>query len=120
MVHALLVLVALLTSSGRAVEAPPCVAKLRVTQSNTTLTLTGYCHSLLDAPATYRYRLLVRRHGTGGQSQNSQGGTFALAPRQELTLSKVQLNGLSPDSYKAKLLIYDENNTIIAQDSISQ
>jgi hypothetical protein len=117
---ALLVLVTSFEFLGRPVGEPPCQAKLRLRQEAHLLTLTGYCHSLLDQPAHYRYQLAVWRRGTSGQSHNAQGGEFALGGQQEATLSTVQLNVAATDSYQAKLLVFDASGHVVAQDSASQ
>jgi hypothetical protein len=116
MMYALLLLAAL----WQPLAAPPCQARLHLGQEAQLLTLTGQCQSLLDAPARYRYQLLVRRRGAGGQSQNTQGGEFALPARQAATLSTVRLQVTPADSYQARLTIFDAAGRLVAQDSVSQ
>jgi len=119
MTYALLLLAAL-WPLGQLPAAPPCQARLRLSQEGPLLTLTGQCQSLLDEPARYHYQLLVRRRGAGGQSQNTQGGEFALPARQAATLSTVRLQVTSADSYQARLTIFDAAGRAVAQDSASQ
>ncbi|WP_325135327.1 curli-like amyloid fiber formation chaperone CsgH [Hymenobacter sp.] len=120
MMYALLLLAALWGALGRPQAAPPCQARLRLSQEAQLLTLTGQCQSLLDEPARYRYQLLVRRRGAGGQSQNTQSGEFALPARQAATLSTVRLQVAPTDSYQARLTIFDAEGRTVAQDSVSQ
>lgn len=120
MLYALLLLAALWGPLGQPPAAPPCQARLRLSQEGPLLTLTGQCQSLLDEPAHYRYQLLVRRRGAGGQSQNTQGGEFALPARQEATLSMVRLQITPADGYQARLTIFDAAGRPVAQDSASR
>ena len=115
-----LLFIALLGAPGRPQGPPPCQAKLHLSQEAQLLTLTGHCQSLLDQPARYRYQLVVRRRGAGGQSQNTQGGEFALPAQQDATLSTVRLNMTPTDSYQAKLTVFDAEGRAVAQDSASQ
>ena len=120
MLQLILLLTGLFGPPARPQGAPPCQAKLHLSQEAQLLTLTGHCQSLLDQPARYRYQLVVRRRGAGGQSQNTQGGEFALPAQQEATLSTVRLQVAPTDSYQAQLLVFDAENHIVAQDSASQ
>jgi hypothetical protein len=120
MMYALLLLAALWGPLGQPPAAPPCQARLRLSQEGLLLTLTGQCQSLLDEPAHYRYQLLVRRRGAGGQSQNTQSGEVALPARQATTLSTVRLQVAPADGYQARLTIFDAAGRPVAQDSVSQ
>jgi len=74
---------------------------------------------LLAAPAHYRYQFLVHYRSSSGQSQNNQGGTFALAANQDMVLSSVQLERGSPSHCSAQLLIFDGSGHLVAQDFTS-
>lgn len=120
MKHAPLVLACLLVQPGGALPGPaPCEARLQLLRQGQLLTITGHCRSLLAAPAHYRYQLLVHHQSSSGQSQNSQGGAFALAARQDAVLSRVQLSAGQPDQCSARLLIFDGLGHLVAQDSTS-
>ena len=51
-----LLLLAALWPLGQPPAAPPCQARLHLSQEGPLLTLTGQCQSLLDEPARYRYQ----------------------------------------------------------------
>ena len=105
---------------GALVPAAPCQARLALHWHDQLLTVTGHCHSQLDQPARYRYQLVVVRRGAGGRVQNSQGGEFALPPRQDAVLAEVRLNAGAADGYEARLLVFDLNGRPVAQDSARQ
>ncbi len=117
MKRAPLVLACLLAQPSGASGPEPCQARLALARQDQLLTITGHCRSLLPAPARYRYQLLVQRHGSGGQSQNSQGGTFTLAAGQEAVLSQVRLTAGPQDRCAVQLLVFDTGNQLVAQDS---
>lgn len=119
MKRAPLVLACLVAQPGGAFGPAPCEARLELFRQEQLLLITGHCRSLVAAPARYRYQLLVQRHGNGGHSQNSQGGTFVLTARQEAVLSRVQLNADPQDRCVVQLLVFDAANQLIAQDSTS-
>lgn len=120
MKRAPLVLACFLTLPSGVYGPPACQARLELVRQAQFLTVTGHCRNLLDAPARYRYQLLVRHQSAGGQSQNKQAGEFTLLPQQEAVLSRVQLQASPQDHYSAKLLIFDEAGRAVAQDSTSQ
>ncbi|MDB5233966.1 MAG: hypothetical protein JWR44_959 [Hymenobacter sp.] len=121
MKRVLLVLAFFFMQPGRTfAQAPPCQAKIELTMHDQMLTVRGHCRSLVPEPARYRYRLVVVRQSRGGRSQNNQGGEFTLAPQQDAVLSEVRLNAGPQDLYQARLLIFDLNGRVLAQDSASQ
>lgn len=120
MKRAPLVLACLLTQPSGAYGPPVCQAKLVLEQQAQFLTVTGHCRSLLATPARYRYQLLVLQRGAGGQSQNTQNGTFALPAQQEAVLARVQLQTSPDDHYAVRLLILDEVGRPVAQDSTAR
>ncbi len=119
MKRAPLVLACLLVQPSGASGPAPCEARLELWRQEQLLTITGHCRSLLPAPARYRYQLLVQRHGSGGHSQNSQGGTFVLTARQDAALSRVRLNTEPQGHCGVQLLVFDIANQLVAQDSTS-
>lgn len=119
MKHAPLVLACLLVQPSGASGPAPCEARLQLFRQAQFLTITANCRSLLAAPACYRYQLLVHHRSSSGQSQNNQGGAFALAANQDLALSSVQLKPSLPDHCSAQLLIFDSIGHLVAQDSTS-
>lgn len=120
MFRVLSVFASILMQPGGTLGFPPCQAHINLATEAGLLTLTGTCSSLLDQPARYRYSLLVSRTGSGGRSQNTQGGEFALPARQQAILSTLRLNVQPQDTYRAKLVVFDLGGHIIAQDSVSQ
>ena len=119
MKRAPLVLACLLVQPSGASGPAPCEARLQLLRQEQVLTITGCCRSLLAVPANYRYQLLVHYRSSGGQSQNSQGGAFALAANQNAVLSSVRLKPGSPAHCSAQLLIFDGTGHLVAQDSTS-
>lgn len=117
-----LVLAALLAQPfGTLAQVPgkPCQAKLELTWHEQQLTIRGNCRSSLDAPARYRYRLLVMCQSRGGRSQNNQSGEFALLPQQDVALSVVRLSAQPNDQYQVRLTVFDLDGRAVAQDSAS-
>jgi len=119
MKRAPLMLACLLAQPSGASGPAPCQARLELTRQEQLLTITGHCRSLLPAPARYRYQLLMQRHGSGGRSQNSQGGTFILTAGQEAVLSQVRLTAGPQDRCTVQLLVFDTANQLVAQESTS-
>lgn len=117
-----LVLAALMVQPGGAFVqvAAPCQARLELAQHDQMLTVAGRCRSTVEAPARYRYQLVVLRQSRTGRSQNSQGGEFTLLPNQDLVLSQVRVSALAHDQYQAQLLIFDLQGQIVARDSADQ
>ena len=117
-----LVLAALLAQPfGTPAQVPgePCQAKIELFWHEQQLTISGHCRSLIDAPARYRYQLLVVRQSRGGRSQNNQGGEFVLPPRQGVELSVVRLGAQPNDQYQVHLTVFDLDGHAVAQDSAS-
>ena len=120
MKRAPLVLACFLTLPSGVYGPPTCQARLELVRQAPFLTVTGHCRSLLDAPAHYRYQLLVVRQSPAGRSQSAQGGEFGLAPQQEVRLSEVRVSVLGRDRYSALLLIFDQTGQVVARDSAVQ
>jgi hypothetical protein len=99
-------------------EVPPCVAQLILNQQGDLLHVTGTCRSQLAQAGHYRYELRSLRHSPAGQSRTTQGGSFELAPQQQVQLSQVGLNAGADDHYSIRLLIFDDTGRAVAQDSV--
>ncbi|WP_373286172.1 curli-like amyloid fiber formation chaperone CsgH [Hymenobacter frigidus] len=112
-----LVLAYLVVQPSGAFGPAPCQAQLEVAQQQASLTITGYCRSLIAAPARYRYQLLTKRHSRSGYSQNSQGGEFALTANQVAVLSRVHLTTGPNNAGTTYLLVFDAAGQVVSQDS---
>lgn len=111
-------LAALTLLTLRQTNSAPCLAKLDLSQQGEVLHITGTCRSHLNKLAYYRYELRALRQGPAGQSRTTQGGSFELAPQQQVQLSQVSLNAKADDYYHIHLLVFDDTGRAVAQDSI--
>jgi hypothetical protein len=77
-------------SSGDA--RPAGGAVIDVTQNGSRYTVRGLYVNRDGPSGTLRYDLQVERTGSGGSMTSSQSGTFATAPQETDTLSRVTVN----------------------------
>lgn len=104
----------------RPAGAPPCVARLTLSQQGSLLRVTGSCRSQLPQPAHYRYELRTQKFGAGGSSRTMQSGSFELPAQQQVQLSQVGLGAGADSHYRIHLLVFDEAGQTVAQDSASR
>ncbi|MCH9661958.1 MAG: curli production assembly/transport protein CsgE [Bacteroidetes bacterium] len=82
----------------------------------------GYTVNKTDANLSLRYVLTVNKNDTLGNNQslakNEQQGRFILAPNSNKKLASLTVNSTEKDRTIALLLIYNEENKIIAKDRI--
>lgn len=99
---------------------PPCLARLALHEQDGLLRITSSCRSQLTQPAYYRYELRTLRQGPSGNSRTVQGGRFELPPQQQVQLSQVGLGTGADSHYRIQLVVFDEADRAVAQDSISR
>lgn len=110
----------LLLAAWQNSDASPCLARLEMHQQNGFLTVVGHCRNLRPTAGHYRYELSLQRESAGGRSQNTQRGEFDLAPQQEVSLARSQVNAGPQDTYRIHLRVLDQAGQVVAQDSAAQ
>lgn len=120
MKHAVLLLgLGVVSAAAQPAGPAPCEVRLQLSGQPQALAASGYCRSLLDQPARYRYQLVAERWGRN-RSRTSQGGTFELGPHQEAQLAQAQVSVAPGDHYRLQLRVFDEAGHLVAQDSVRQ
>ena len=114
-----LLLVLLRASDLESAGPAPCEVHLVLAHQPQRLAASGYCHSLLDQPASYRYELTSRRWGRNS-STSTQGGAFELGAHQDAQLAQAQVNVAPGDHYVLRLRVFDAAGQLVAQDSVRQ
>lgn len=95
-------------------------AKIEVEESENIFTIVGTAENLTDVYKSLNYKLTVfkKSKSQGNQSSNAQDGHFTLNPSQKKNLSKMQINATNDDQVIVLLLIYSEENVLVAKDRI--
>jgi hypothetical protein len=89
-------------------------AVIDVTQNGNRLTVCGLFVNRDGPSGTLRYDLQVERTGSGGSMTSSQSGTFAKAPQETDTLSRVTVNAADATALCIALDVRDGSRLVDA------
>ncbi|GAB2794516.1 MULTISPECIES: curli-like amyloid fiber formation chaperone CsgH [Hymenobacter] len=96
-----------------------CQARLTTQQQGGMLLITGFCRNQTPSPLLVRYELLTSRRGESGSTQNTQMGSFTVAPAQEKALSQTSVSFSGSDECQVHLRLFNQQGHLLAQDSLT-